>query len=359
MEQQVKKKRSNRILCVCFMIFFVVSFLLTGCGQNVGKMKVVLTTGFGKNEVFRIEEVSCTVPEIMVYLTNIQNRYENVYGDKIWETQIDGVTLEENVKETAMAKMAQVKAMTLLAKKHGVILEDEEHQIVKKAAKEYYSTLNDVEISKMGISEHIIENLYMEYALANKVYHYLIKDINPEISDDEARTITVEHILIKTYNLTETGEKVEYTDYSKQQAKNIANAVWKKAKDGDNFEMLASEYSEDDTLTYSFGKGEMELAFEEAAFNLGTDEISNVVETQFGYHIIKCISTFNREVTDQNKEKIVEERKKEVFGQEYEAFVASLTKNLNEDLWSEIGFIRDENVSTSNFFEIYDKNFEE
>ena len=55
----------------------------------------------------------------------------------------------------------------------------------------------------------------------------------------------------------------------------------------------------------------------------------------------------------------MEERKKEVFGQEYEAFVTSLTKNLNEDLWSEIGFVRDENVSTSDFFEIYDKNFEE
>ena len=87
MEQQVKKKRSNRILCVWFMIFFVVSFLLTGCGQNVGKMKVVLTTGFSKNEVFRIEEVSCTVPEIMVYLTNIQNRYEvQLFGTSLYSS---------------------------------------------------------------------------------------------------------------------------------------------------------------------------------------------------------------------------------------------------------------------------------
>ena len=32
-----------------------------------------------------------------------------------------------------------------------------------------------------------------------QVYEYIIKDINPEISDDEARTITVDYILIKTY----------------------------------------------------------------------------------------------------------------------------------------------------------------
>ena len=37
---------------------------------------------------------------------------------------------------------------------------------------------------------------------------HLIADINPEISDDEARTITVQHILIKTYSLNEDGEKV-------------------------------------------------------------------------------------------------------------------------------------------------------
>lgn len=359
MKQQGMRKKYNRSICLGMVIFLLASMMLTGCGTNSDKLTVVLTTGFSKDEVFRIEEISCTVPEIMVYLTNIQNHYENVYGEEIWDTKIEGVTLEENVKETAMAKMAQVKAMTLLAKKHNVVLDETELQIVSQAADEYYASLNETEISKMGIKEETIENLYKEYALSNKLYHYLIKDINPEISDDEARTITVEHILIKTYNLTETGEKVEYTEYSKQQAKNIANAVWKRAVDGENFEMLAAEYSEDDTLTYSFGKGEMELPFEEAAFNLGTNEISNVIETPFGYHIIKCISTFNREVTDQNKEKIVEERKKEVFGQEYEAFVASLTKNLNEDLWGKIGFIRDDKVSTSDFFEIYDKHFAE
>ena len=86
---------------------------LTGCAKDTENVKVVLTTGFGKDEVFRIEDVSCTKSEMMVYLTNIQNRYEKVYGKEILDTEIDGVTLEENVKETAIANMAQIKAMTL------------------------------------------------------------------------------------------------------------------------------------------------------------------------------------------------------------------------------------------------------
>ena len=102
----------------------------------------------------------------------------------------------------------------------------------------------------------------------------------------------------------------------------------------------------------------MESSFEEASFNLETGQISDIVETSYGYHIIKCISTFNREETDANKVKIVEKRKEEVFGQEYEAFVTTLTRNINEELWESVSLIHDENVTTMDFFEIYNKYFE-
>ena len=348
----------KRILSILLMTFLIVG-MLAGCGKEKENVKVVLTTGFTKDEIFRIEEISCVKSEIMVYLTNVQNRYVQVYGREILNTEIDGVTLEENLKETALANMAQIKAMTLLAKQHGVSLTEEEVNRVKEAAAEYFASLNETEIAQMGVSEDTIVSLYSEYALANKLYHYLIKDINPEISDDEARTITVEHILIKTYNLDENGNKVEYSHYAKQQAREKALEVQKLAASGKDFHMLADEYSEDELLTYSFGKGEMELGFEEAAFNLGNNEISRVVETQYGYHIIKCISTFNREVTDENKKKIVEKRKEEVFGQEYDSFVSSLTRNLNKELWETVTLIRDEKVQTNNFFEVYNNYFDD
>jgi foldase protein PrsA len=102
----------------------------------------------------------------------------------------------------------------------------------------------------------------------------------------------------------------------------------------------------------------MDTAFEEASFNLGTDEISDIVESEHGYHIIKCISTFNRSETDRNKVKIVEQRRKEVFNDEYSKFVESLTKSLNEKLWESVSFIEDENVTTDSFFEVYKETFD-
>ena len=67
-------------------------FFLTGCSEK--KTKIVLHTGFAKDEVFRLEEMSCSLPEMMVYLTTTQSRYEKVYGDRIWDTNLEGVTLD-------------------------------------------------------------------------------------------------------------------------------------------------------------------------------------------------------------------------------------------------------------------------
>lgn len=354
-----KKKRLRR--CLAIGTAFVLGLSsLTGCSAKEDNgTKVVLTTGFAKDEVFRIEGISCKLPEIMVYLTNSQNQYESVYGTQIWDASVEGVTLEQNVKDTTLARIAQIKTMNLLAKEHEVELSEQEKELVQKAADVYYNSLNEKERELMGVTEDTILNLYAEYALANKVYNFIIRDINPEISDDEARTITVQHVLIKTYALDGAGTKIEYTEDAKADAYARAQEVLKLAQEGSEFEELIEQYSEDSKGTYSFGKGDMEPEFEKAAFNLETDEISGIVETKFGYHIIKCISTFDREETDANKIKIVEERKKEVFGQEYDTFVKSLVRDLNEKLWNDVTFIHDEEVTTSDFFDVYGEYFKE
>ena len=100
------KKNRKRFIS----LLLVLVFLLTGCaGDKVGEgKKIVLTNGFDKNEVFRIETASCSLPEIKVYLTNTKNQYENIYGSQIWETKLGSTTLEENVKETVLAGIALI-----------------------------------------------------------------------------------------------------------------------------------------------------------------------------------------------------------------------------------------------------------
>ena len=84
-------------------------------------------------------------------------------------------------------------------------------------------------------------------------------------------------------------------DASPEQVETVrqkANKVLEEARKGTNFDALARKYSEGPTketggdLGY-FSAGQMVETFEEAAFKLKTGEISDLVRTQFGYHIIK------------------------------------------------------------------------
>lgn len=349
----------NRNRHMAAALLTVLLLLLSGCMDSLKGSKVVLTTGFEKNEVFRIEDMSCTLPEAMVYLINTKNRYESVYGREIWNVSLDGVTLEENIKETVLAQLAQQKTMNLLARQNGVALSEEEEARVMQAAETYFQSLSEEEKSALQITVKDVEELYREYALARKVYQYIIKDINPEISDDEARTITVQYIYFRTCVLDGTGKKIEYSEEEKQEVLRKAEEVRFQLKNKEaDFEELILKYSDSEEGTCSFGKGEKDQAFEDAAFNLETDEISDIVETPDGYYLIKCISTFNRTETDANKVKIVEKRREEVFGQEYEDFVAALTRNLNEDLWQSVSLAGTENITTSDFFDVFNKFFD-
>lgn len=351
----MKAMKKVIIICLCM---YLLTMVLTACGGKEGSTKVVFTTGMSKDEVFRIGERSCTRAELMIYLATTKNQYEEVYGEEIWQTSLNGVTLKDNVKETVLEKIAQIKTMYLLAKEKEISLSEQEEQAVKQAAFEYFSSLSDVEIELLEVSVDTVETLYTEYAMANKVYLYMIKDINPEISDDEARTITVQHIFMRTYTKDGAGNVYPVSETAKQEIYGEMCKVRELALMEDkDFVALASQYSEDSTLTYSFGKGDMESAIEQVAFDLETGEISEIVEGENGYHIIKCISTFDRAETDANKLKIVEKRRNEAFGKEYELFVESLAKRLNEKLWKELELIGDSRITTDNFFEVYEKYF--
>lgn len=348
-------KNSNFIKPLVALL--AVPLFLTGCGSKRLPTQVVLTTDFVENEVFRLEGYPCMKNEVMVYLANCENQYSEVFGDTIWDVEVDGGTLEQAYKDTVLARIAQVKAMNLLAKEYHVSLDENESGKAMAAAKEYIASLSGPEIAYLDIDENVVAQLYREFAVANKLYNTITADINPEISDDEARTITVRTILVKTYSTDPNGNKVPFTQEEKKGALERIQSVQARLESGESFEVLAADYNEDTNSEYSFGRNVMPENFEEAAFNLGVGEISDIIETEYGYHLILCVSTFNPEETENTKLKIVEQRRQEAFEEVYQNYVTTLTSNLNKPLWDSVSLDRTQGVTTTSFFEVYDKYF--
>src|ERR1041385_868012 len=95
--------------------------------------------------------------------------------------------------------------------------------------------------------------------------------------------IKAQHILFKT-----TGKSPEEIEKIKDKARQVLE----RAKKGEDFGSLAKQYSEDSTASAGgdlgeFGHGQMVPEFDRAAFALGVNGISDLVQTQFGLHIIK------------------------------------------------------------------------
>lgn len=348
------KTRIKRLLWLPVILLLEV-FLLSGCDKD--KTKIVFTTGFEEDVVFKIEDISCTKSEIMIYLVNTENIYDEVFGEKIWKVPYDDKDVESRYKETILARISQIKAMNLYAKEIGVNLNDEEKKNISMAANEYFSSLSNEEKQLFNVSEELLYNMYAEFAVANKVYEEVTKGVNPEISDDEARTVTIRSILIKTYNIDENGNKIQYSQQMKADAMKRAYEILGKIKAGEEFEILEADYNEDEKSSYSFARGVMPKVIEDAAFNLDEGEVSDVIESEYGYHIIKVISNFDEEQTDINKQLIVSKRKEEAFVETYDNYIKTLTSSINMDLWNSISYERSEGVSTTTFFDVYDKYF--
>jgi peptidyl-prolyl cis-trans isomerase D len=98
--------------------------------------------------------------------------------------------------------------------------------------------------------------------------------------------VNVEHILFKT---------VGKTDAEVAEIRQKAEDVLKQAKHGANFEDLAKKYSEDDGTKAKGGalgwivEGQTVPEFQQAAFSLPKGSVSDLVKTQYGFHIIKVL----------------------------------------------------------------------
>ena len=182
---------------------------------------------------------------------------------------------------------------------------DEELASIKDrfpSEEEFSKALAGIDMSQADLTRKIKRGVAIEKLLKEHV----LQDVT--VSEEESRAfydqnagmfekpeqVQARHILIKTEDSATEAQKAE--------ARQKIEDVRKKAVEGEDFGALAQEYSEGPSnvrggdLGY-FSRGQMVKPFEDVAFALKEGEISEVVETQFGYHII--------EVTDRQPSSVV------------------------------------------------------
>lgn len=156
-------------------------------------------------------------------------------------------------------------------------------------------------LEQSGLTENDVKSDVENYLKIEKLLEPEIK-----VTEEEMKTYFDENK--ESFNEQEQVEASHILVDDKKTAEEVAQ----KLADGQDFAELAKEYSTDASNAESggelgyFSKGEMAAEFEEAAFSMAKGEISDLVKTEYGYHIIK--------VTDKKaaKEAVYEDHKEDI-----------------------------------------------
>ncbi len=170
------------------------------------------------------------------------------------------------------------------------------------------------QLTLMGATEDEVLRKWGDALTAESV---LKRELKINITDADARKyyddnpsrfeqpemVRASHILLSTRDSV-TG--TELPDDKKAAKRKQIEDLLKRARAGEDFAKLAQEHSEDPGSKdkggeYKFPRGQMVPEFEAAAFSLKTNQISDVVTTSFGYHIIKLSEKIPAEKVDYAK----------------------------------------------------------
>jgi peptidyl-prolyl cis-trans isomerase C len=260
---------------------------------------------------------------------HILRRGQQIPDDKLDQIKTD--VLETMINEELLFQESQ---------RQGITAEPEAIATDLKKIKEGFATDADFKkrIDESGLTEaelqlnlergHVINKLIDKKIMAQIVIPdqdiRKFYDTHPN-SFKESEQVRASHILIKVDSQAERSLK------DKKKAK--IQKIQKRLKGGEDFAVLAKEFSECPSnikggdLGY-FERGKMVKPFEDVAFALKTGEISDIVETRFGYHLIKVLDKKPASVMSYEdvKDKIGEYLKKEKTGKELNGYIEDLRK---------------------------------
>ncbi len=295
----------KRIIVVVLSMLLCMTTLF-GCGSGSGKYgNTVVTTGPNADEIIlKMGDEIITVKDFRyyVYMAAVETAYSidpNISNDLSsfdWsQTSKNGKPIKNEIIENALKNAVRDSILIEKAKENGIFLsEDEKKQnnqsiessIAQNGEKDFLLTANAMGISdvdgykKLANRMMAAENAKKEISDNTSKYLEDGLDLSSWKSDD---TVTAQHILIM--NESEKHSDPEAT----------AREVLAKAEAGEDFASLIKEYNEDPGATeagYTFGRGEMVKEFEEASFALECGKLSDVVKTEFGYHVIRRLTGY-------------------------------------------------------------------
>lgn len=319
--------KKYRLLLVSLTILVLAAFL-AGCGMVRVNPEVDNNTIVAKVSGEEVKK-----EEFNKMFGIFKAQYEQQFGTEVWEQELDGRKFGDVAREKLLDMLIDEKLQLKKAAELGITVTDEEVNTEVENAKKYFDTEEKFNEFLKG------QGMDLEYFKQSMKKELTINKLTEKLTEKVA--VTDEEV--KAYYDTHQNEFMSVkASHILLETKEDAEKMLTRVKAGENFAELAKANSKDPSAKENSGNldyfrhGDMVEPFEKAAFALKPGEISEIVQTDFGFHIIKVedskLDKFE-EVKEQLKGSILNDKKSSEYGKLLEEMrkntkIEKFTKNL-------------------------------
>lgn len=315
----------KRITCAAALLLSF-SLLLAGCSKKTLSEDTLILNGekIRVDYVLKIDDYVVKADEYRYFFMNVKDQMTGGDSSYQWTEE----TAEE-LKERTLEYITINRAVVIFAQNKGLSITDEEKKQIESDIK--------TSISSAGGKDEFIERLTSGYmteslfrsmaeisAIQQKLYDTVFSNGGEMAFTDEEMIdiVNKDYVCVRYLMLSRDSDGTT-------ENKDLADSLLRRIRGGEDFSTLVYDYGEDSTMKYNedgtyFTKGMTDSAVEQASFSLGIGEISDVIEGDDGYYIIKRLP-IDQDYVRENIDDIINGYQEMLFSDELKEISAQLT----------------------------------
>lgn len=337
---------NKKLMAIILMISMSISIFLTGCGTDSGSYTQAAGNGKDPSKVLvlSVGEDDVYLNEVNYYALSLLEGMGVPEGTDMTQYYSDSYpTWDDAFKAQLLLQIRQSKILYLKAVEEGITLTAEEEQEMDGLVDEFIAGYDSEALKNYGLDKEVLTKIYMQIGMIRKLEQTIEEDFDAEAA--KVSYGTIENVVFLTAKLDENGnaivdedgnyEKVSAAEQEKQ--KELAEEALARMKAGEEAEDLIEEYGISDT------SGTVHATTDSLTevYHLENGEISDVLETDFGYVIVKMIALEDTEYTELANEYNTSTALQEAIEDQeqvwFDAFPIS-NKDVVEEVWEAFTF---------------------
>ena len=312
---------------------------LAACSLG-GCKGVVLSTSLTDHILLSGTKTRLSLEECSLVFLDFQTRYnlyyENLGETDFWKEEAGESDFSDYLRDGRIKEeLCTLVLLNDMASDLGVELTDEDRAACQTAAADYYGSLSNAEKEYVQADETQAASLYEKYRIAQKTIDLLSADINTEVSDNDKRVMVLQLIA------SPSREEIE--------------SAKERISSGEDFESVAKEISRFSQVEYQVSRGTLNPLLEETAIYMSDGDVSDIIQTEENYYLIRCVDDFDEELSAANESNVLGKLRYAAWSQSFVEYAKEHPVAVSEEIWDNLHFYQTTAFSSDDLYETYDR----